>query len=174
MSVMGIDPGLTGGIVVLGEDRKLLAKYPIPSIITTKKMSGGKTKRTSAIDLNGLRKIFEEWADFIDVVYLEKVSAMPNQGVVSVFKFGRVFGILEAMVAAYKMPVVMVTPRTWCKTMHKGVSPDLSPKAKSGVVLGRLFPEIDLRATERSKKPHEGMLDALLIAEYGRKEHYGS
>ncbi len=174
MNIMGIDPGITGGIVVLDENQKVLAKHAMPAIITKKQTTSTKTgktttKTTTQLDLKVIAQILEEWADYVDMVYLEKVAAMPNQGVSSVFKFGRVYGALEGMVTAFKMPMTLVTPAQWCKELHKGVSASMQPKDKSRVVIGRLFPKVDLRATERSKKPHEGMVDALLISEYGRR-----
>ena len=159
--LVGIDPGLNGGIVSIDMDGQIIFKWTMPII------DSGKSKRE--IDLVALRGIFDEVKE-AKMVFIEKVGAMPGQGVSSMFKFGKVFGYLEAMIAAFQMPYIMVTPQQWSKEMHFGLSRDLKPKDRSLLVLNRLYPKIDLRATERSKKPHDGLLDALLIAEYGRRK----
>ena len=167
MIIMGIDPGLTGGVVILN-DQTVIFKSPMPIIKSSKTVSG-KTKTKTLLDPVGLRELFLEWSGMVDMVMLEKVHAMPKQGISSTFTFGRVFGTLEGMLTALEYPVTMVSPQTWTKELHRGCERSLKPKDKSRLVLGRLFPGLDLTPTERSKMPHEGMLDALLLAEYGRR-----
>jgi len=159
--LVGIDPGLQGGVVSIDMDGQIIYKWTMPII------EGGKGKKE--IDLVALREIFDEIKE-AKMVYIEKVGAMPKQGVSSMFKFGKVFGYLEAMLAAFQIPYIMVTPQQWSKEIHFGLSRDLKPKERSLVVLNRMYPKVDLRVTERSKKPHDGLLDALLIAEYGRRK----
>lgn len=122
------------------------------------------------LDLHELSQIFLKFAP-IDHAYLEKVSAMPGQGVSSMFKFGRNVGALQAMLAAHKIPYTEVTPQAWQKVMHEGASrtsmPD--PKDRSLAIAKKLFPNLNLLATKLSRKPHHGFVDALLIAEYGRR-----
>jgi crossover junction endodeoxyribonuclease RuvC len=105
------------------------------------------------------------------IVFIEKVSSMPKQGVASMFKFGRTVGALQAMLAAFKRRFQEVTPQAWQKVMHEGVNKKSmpNPKQRSVIVVKRLFPNENLLASARCKKPHEGFVDALLIAEYGRR-----
>jgi len=59
-------------------------------------------------------------------VIVEKVSAMPGQGVTSMFSFGRSLGIIEGIVAAYDIPVTYVTPGVWTKGIGRGAGKDAS------------------------------------------------
>lgn len=154
--ILGIDPGQTGGLVVLDEKGDLLDKLVMPTI-------------GSHIDL----KLLHVWLtadDPFSHCFIEKSQPMPRQGVSSVFKYGRTFGMIEALVSAAGIPYEMVTPQKWTKEMHKGIEKSIPPKDRSRIALSRLFPEVDLRVSERAKKPHEGLMDALLIAEYGRRQ----
>lgn len=110
----------------------------------------------------GLKK----WAPIMTLV--EHVHAMPGQGVVSMFSFGRVFGEVLGILAALQLPHQLVHPRVWSRVMHQGVTGD-EAKARSLLAAARLFPGVDLRASDRCKKPHAGLVDAILLAEYGRR-----
>lgn len=158
--VCGIDPGLDGGLVVLDSRGELISKKVLPTM--------NETKGKRILDLRALREIFS-LSGYL-YFFLEKVSAMPGQGVSSMFKMGRGFGNLEAMLVAYELPYELVTPQAWTKVMHKGMDKKMKAKERSLLVLKRSYPNIDLTPTERAKKPHEGLMDALLIAEYGRRE----
>ena len=96
---------------------------------------------------------------------LEKVGAMPGQGVVSMFNFGHNLGFIEGLLQANRIPYQMVPPQTWKKEFSLS-----SDKAKSIEVCQKLFPNVSLLATERSKKPNDGMAEALLLAEYARRK----
>lgn len=158
LDILGFDSGLHGGVVRLGMDRSVLALEVMPLA-------------DKILDLQALWRIIRDHADGPPVfAYLEKVSARPDQGVSSMFKFGRGYGALEAMLVAAGIPYKMVTPQKWQKSMHAGVERSLDPKARSRVAAGRLFPEIDLRKNDRCRVPHEGLVDGLLIAEFGRQE----
>ena len=96
---------------------------------------------------------------------VEKVGAMPGQGVVSMFNFGHNLGLIEGFLKAYDIPYQMVPPQTWKKEFSLS-----SEKAKSIEVCQKLFPKVSLLATERSRKPNDGMAEALLMAEYARRK----
>lgn len=95
---------------------------------------------------------------------LERVGAMPGQGVTSMFKFGENFGFIQGLLTAYSIPYELVTPARWKKEFQ--VTGD---KNSSIAVCKRLFPGVNLRRTERCKKDHDGMAEALLMAEYARR-----
>lgn len=98
---------------------------------------------------------------------VEKVGAMPKQGVVSSFEFGRNAGFIDGLLWAYKIPCKLVTPQTWKKeyTLLK------RDKDASVAEAHRLFPSVSLRPTEKCRKDNDGMAEALLIAEWGRRWH---
>lgn len=165
---VGIDPGNSGGFCVItefddGTSEFHFTSMPIIRSVTTK---ANKKKTSTQLDYFKLAEIFETFGGA--TVFLEKVSAMPGQGVVSMFNFGMAFGSLKALLHAYKLKHYETTPQAWQKVMHEGVSKDLDAKARSLVVYRRLFPNLNL-IKEGCKFPDEGYIDALLIAEYGRR-----
>ena len=96
---------------------------------------------------------------------LEKVGARPNQGVVSMFNFGQSVGYIKGVLESFKIPYQEITPQKWKKEF--GLS---SKKADSTDICGKLFPDVSLLATPKCKKPHDGMAEALLMAEYARRK----
>lgn len=96
---------------------------------------------------------------------LEKVGAMPGQGVVSMFNFGHNLGFIEGVLQANHIPYQLVPPQTWKKEFSL-----TGQKSKSIEVCQKLFPDVSLLATERSKKPNDGMAEALLMCEYARRK----
>ena len=95
---------------------------------------------------------------------MEKVGAMPGQGVVSMFSFGMNYGWIQGVLTAEGVPYELVTPAKWKKEF--GVTAD---KNTSIEVCKRLFPDVNLKKTERCKKDHDGMAEALLLAEFARR-----
>lgn len=111
-----------------------------------------------------LHDIYEEGSAWQTRCCLERVSAMPGQGVTSMFRFGENFGLIQGLLTAFCIPYELVTPQKW---KHEfGVTGD---KNSSISVCKRLFPEVSLRRTDRCKKDHDGMAEALLMAEYARR-----
>lgn len=149
MSVsIGIDPGKTGAIAVMDDDGILcLEPFNVDKYVDVLSYVG---RSTSAKDIK---------------VCLEKVGAMPGQGVVSMFNFGHNLGVIEGILSALRIPYQLVPPQTWKKEFSL-----TGDKAKSIEVCKKLFPWVDLRATERSRKPSDGLAEALLMAEYARRK----
>ena len=96
---------------------------------------------------------------------VEKVGAMPGQGVTSMFSFGKSAGFIEGVLTALGIPYQLVTPQRWKKefTLHHS-------KEDSITVCKRLFPGVDLLPTRRCRKESDGMAEALLMAEYARRK----
>ena len=89
---------------------------------------------------------------------------MPGQGVVSMFNFGHNLGYIEGLLQAFDIPYQLVPPQTWkkefCVTSDKNTSIEVCRK---------LFPHVSLLPTSRSRKPSDGMAEAMLMAEYARR-----
>ena len=96
---------------------------------------------------------------------VEKVGAMPGQGVTSMFSFGKSAGFIEGVLQAYNIPYQLVPPQTWKREFSLGHS-----KEDSITVCKRLFPSVKLLPTDRCKKESDGMAEALLMAEYARRK----
>ena len=95
---------------------------------------------------------------------VEHVGAMPGQGVTSCFSFGRNFGFILGLLTAFRIPYELVRPQKWKKEF--GCTSD---KNTSIEVARRLFPGVSLKRTERCTKDHDGLAEALLLAEYAKR-----
>lgn len=152
MIYIGIDPGKNGGIAIIKTFGNKIEKVGV--------------KCYSDEDLLGILADAEKYIQ--KVCYLEHVHAMPKQGVSSTFNFGMNFGFIQGVLKAYEIPYELVTPQKWKKEFSC-----TSDKNTSIEVCKRLFPNVNLKATDRCKKDHDGMAEALLIAEYGRRHYNG-
>lgn len=108
-----------------------------------------------------------EWLEMLPLdevhhVYLEKAQAMPKNGAVSMFNYGTGFGTLIGVLTALQLSHTLVPPRAWTKIMHLGCTGD-NPKAKSKQAFERIFQPGLFTAK------NEGIIDAALLAEYGRR-----
>ena len=104
MKIIGIDPGLSGGIAVL-ENNKVLNIFDIPVMSEGKK---NKRQLNSALLVNLLKENINKEEEVAVVV--EQVNAMPGQGVTSMFNFGQTFGALKGICAALELPIFFVRP----------------------------------------------------------------
>ena len=141
---VGIDPGKSGALAVIREDGVVETYVFDPTVYVS--VLDWVSKNTDAI------------------CCLEKVGAMPGQGVVSMFNFGHNLGFIEGVLRTTGIPYQMVPPQTWKKEFSLS-----SDKAKSIEVCHKLFPNANLMATDRSRKPSDGIAEAVLMAEYARR-----
>ena len=146
---LGIDPGLSGAIALLRDDLSLVAVFDMP-VMTLRK---GKNQVNAAALANIIKR-----PGYTMTAYLEAVSAMPGQGVSSMFSFGTSYGIVQGVLAALGIPVVLVTPQSWKK--WAGLVGKEKDYART--LAQRLYP-----AAELSRKKDIGRADAILIGRYG-------
>lgn len=169
MKILGIDNGLDGGLVCVDAEGHLLHKQIMPAFGVKKKGKNKKgesvTKNKREYDMSALLQIF----DLIkpDHVVIERAQAMPGQGVTSMFSIGLGFGLMKGIVAGLRLPVTIVAPQAWQKWFF--IKGDKDTKGQSYLACTRLWPGVDWKATERCSTAHDGMTDAALIAEYGRR-----
>lgn len=177
--IIGIDPGKTGAIVCITPGNpQTIEKWVVPTI--------GKE-----LDLRGLVGILQKFVLLPVHVYIEDVHAIFGSAAGATFTFGFVCGAIQGIVAAAGFKYTLVQPKAWQKEIYQGIPEIRKPsiritkgkragklmqgkldtKAMSLLAAKRLFPDVDLTATERSTKPHEGIVDALLIAEYGSRRY---
>ena len=107
MKIIGIDPGLSGAIAILKEN-KVLGLFDIPVMSEGKK---NKRQLNSAQLVNIIRE--NTLKDDEVVVVVEQVNAMPGQGVTSMFNFGQTFGAIKGVCAALNLPIFFVRPSKW-------------------------------------------------------------
>ena len=118
MIVIAIDPGLSGAIAVFTDDL-LVAVIDTPTHELTR---NNKTKRQ--ISASGLAAIFRDYKP--GHVIVEKVTAQPGNGSVSMFSFGRSFGLIEGIVGAFEISATYVMPSVWTKGIGRGAGKDAS------------------------------------------------
>ena len=153
MIIFGIDPGVSGAICVL-EKGKILEVYEMPTMI-----DGKKNKR----QVNGaeVTNIFLKELNKKDTakVVVEHVTAMPGQGVTSMFNFGQSFGVLKGICAALKLPIYFIRPVRWKKYFNL----IKTNKDASRTKVIEIYPEISIKI---SRKKDSNRADAILIARY--------
>ena len=152
MKIIGIDPGLSGGIAILKEN-KVLDLFDMPVMSEGKK---NKRQLNSAQLANLIKKNIKTNEDVAVVV--EQVNAMPGQGVTSMFNFGQSFGAIKGVCAALEVPIYFVRPSKWKKYF------DLinSSKDASRTKVIEMYPTL-------SKKKDVNKSDAILIARFFRE-----
>lgn len=143
MTYIGIDPGKSGGLALIEEGISFAVPFDEKSYIAT----------LQTVDPTQ------------SVVCLEHVHAMPKQGVTSMFSFGTNFGWIQGVLSAFGIPYELVTPQKWKKEFSITADKNLAVD-----VCKRLFPGVSLRRSERCTKEHDGMCEALLMAEYARRK----
>jgi crossover junction endodeoxyribonuclease RuvC len=155
MLIIGIDPGLSGSICFL-IDGKILDVIEMPTMTEGKKnkrqVNGSQvfneiTKRTKEYQKNQIR------------VVIEQVSAMPGQGVTSMFNFGQSFGVLKGVCTAMQLPMYFVRPAKWKKYFNL----INSEKDASRTRAIEIFPSF---SSSLSKKKDSNKADAILIASF--------
>jgi crossover junction endodeoxyribonuclease RuvC len=154
MIFIGIDPGKSGGIAVVSSDLEVEV-FPIP-------LAGDE------IDMHEIYvRLKKHCLGYKMAAYIEKVGAMPKQGVTSMFSFGFTTGALHAIIACLGIPRYVVTPQAWKKEILAGTAKD---KAAAIDYCIKAYPGVNLYATDRSKVCHDGMADSLCIATYAMKQ----
>jgi crossover junction endodeoxyribonuclease RuvC len=108
-TILGIDPGLDGGLAWL-DTTGTLAVVDMPVLAIER---GGKSKRE--IDAAGLAELICQHRP--DCAIVERVGAMPGQGVSSMFSFGRSAGVVEGVLAALSVPATFTPPATWKRAL---------------------------------------------------------
>lgn len=151
MSIAGVDPGLRGGLVLIGDDRTEACLMPL----TGKEVDGAAVGRW-LLDAEP------------DLVVLEKVGSRPGQGVRSTFSFGQSYGKVMGVLESMNIPYRLVTPQAWKRKVLAGTAKD---KEAAIQFVRRAYPTINL-TPGRCRTPQDGIADAACLAVYGR-EHLG-
>ena len=154
MIILGIDPGLSGALALYDTSEQTVEVFDMPVLDLVR--NGKKKREVSAQALANLLA-----ATTIKAAFVERVNAMPGQGVTSVFSFGRSTGIVEGILAAYDIPTTLVTPQAWQKAVGQRAGKDGSRERAM-----QLFPA---QADLFQRKKDDGRSDAALIAYYGAK-----
>ncbi len=155
MLVIGIDPGISGSICFFNEGK-------IIDVVEMPTMTEGKKNKKQ---VNGAQIFYEiseriKKLDKRDIkIVIEQVSAMPGQGVTSMFNFGQSFGILKGICSAMQLPMYFVRPAKWKKYFNL----INSEKDASRTRAIEIFPYF---SSQLSRKKDSNKADAILIASF--------
>jgi len=166
MIIFGIDPGISGAICVLkGEEGRIIEVYEMPTMIDGKKnkrqVNGAEVTnifKKELINENNRIESSENYEKIAKVV-VEHVTAMPGQGVTSMFNFGQSFGVIKGICAALKLPIYFVRPTKWKK--HFNLIKTNKDASRTKVI--EAYPNI---SSKLSRKKDSNKADAILIARY--------
>ena len=153
MRIIGIDPGLSGAIAIL-DNNKIKELFDMPVMPDGKK---NKRQLNSALLVKLIKDNIQNLEDTVMVV--EQVNAMPGQGVTSMFNFGQTFGAIKGICAALGLPIFFVRPAKWKKHFELINSSKDASRTKAI----EMYPSI---SEQLSKKKDVNKSDAILIARF--------
>jgi crossover junction endodeoxyribonuclease RuvC len=153
--LIGIDPGLSGAIAVVGDGR--IACRDMPNVEINGK------RRVCPVGLTAALQAIRDEGHVVDMAILEHVQGVQGTGATSAFSFGRGFGVVEGVLAALFIPHTLVRPQSWTKAL--GVSRD---KGSHRAAASRLWPQhADLFARVKD----DGRADAALLCHWYMRHH---
>ena len=155
MLIIGIDPGISGSICFF-QDGKIVDVVEMPTMIEGKK---NKKQVNGSQIFNEISKKIKKLDKKEIKVVIEQVSAMPGQGVTSMFNFGQSFGILKGICSAMQLPMYFVRPAKWKKYFNL----INSEKDASRTRAIEVFPYF---SSQLSRKKDSNKADAILIASF--------
>ena len=155
MLIIGIDPGISGSICFF-KNGEILDVIEMPTMTEGKK---NKKQVNGAQIYNEITKRISNNHDTNIRVVIEHVTAMPGQGVTSMFNFGQSFGILKGICSAMQIPMFFVRPAKWKKYFNL----INSEKDASRTRAIEIFPQF---SSQLSKKKDSNKADAILIASF--------
>ena len=159
MLYAGIDPGASGAVAIVDREDRLVGVFDAPTV-TTSTVSGGTRTR---LDVAEAANLLRRWPGIVSVG-LERVGAMPGQGVTSMFSFGEGFGMWQGVLGALGLPYELFLPLTWQKTQLGTRS--ARGKDAAYAIASRLYPDVQLRGPRGGIL--DGRADAILIARHAR------
>ena len=155
MLVIGIDPGISGSICFF-KDGKVVDIIEMPNMADGKK---NKRQVNGAQIYNEISSRIKNFSKEDTKVVIEQVSAMPGQGVTSMFNFGQSFGVLKGVCSAMQLPMYFVRPTKWKKYFNLINSEKDASRTKAI----EIFPYI---SSQLSKKKDANKADAILLASF--------
>ena len=155
MLIIGIDPGINGSICFF-DDGKIIDLIEMPSMASGKK---NKRQVNGAQIYNEISQKIKNFEKKNIKVVIEQVSAMPGQGVTSMFNFGQSFGVLKGVCSAMQLPMYFVRPAKWKKYFNLIKTEKDASRTKAI----EIFPYI---SHQLSRKKDANKADAILIASF--------
>lgn len=152
--IIGIDPGASGAIAILDVRAGLVDAFDMPSVEV--KIGGAMKRRVAPEAIAAELRTYAPYA----TAFIERVNAMPGQGVTSMFAFGEAYGLVRGVLAGMGIPCTAVTPAVWAKAMRVAGGKDGSRQRAM-----ELWPD---KAQLFKRVKDDGRADAALIAAWGK------
>ncbi len=155
MLIIGIDPGISGAICFFENGQ-------VKEIINMPVMADGKKNKrqiNGPQTYNEILKRINNYPIKDIIVVIEQVSAMPGQGVTSMFNFGQSFGVIKGICSAMQLSMFFIRPAKWKK--YFGLIKTEKDASRTKVI--EIFPYI---SSELSRKKDSNKADAILIASF--------
>ena len=161
MNFIGIDPGLSGGIAIINHDDILVMKMPVYKVNKKNEISG-----YMLYPLFHQIRIDEKHSKEKAIIYIEKARIIRGNSAATAAKtmkgYGKLLGIIESVGLKYHE----IEINQWKKKFN------ISKDKEESIALAReLYPKVNLLPTSRCTKYHDGMAEALLLAELARREN---
>lgn len=158
---VGIDNGISGAVTVLNQEGAITSSFTLPST---------RGRAYNELDVRTFHKLMYDGGLCRDTVKAVVVEAPGgSQSAAAAVVMSGVFHALRAYLDLFQFRWERVTPQAWQKVLLGANIPKGTTKALALDAARRLWPVEKFLATDRSKVPHEGIVDAALIAEYGRR-----
>jgi len=157
--ILGIDPGQKGAFLLLSGSGKIVDMSVMP------------LGPDGQPDYLGIKNILKEMKKAEPNVYLERAVAMA-MGSTHALTYGMGFAALKIALLELGLSYTMVEPGKWQSLIFQGIDKRFKPKVRALIAVDRLFPDEKgkIPVSPKAKNLHEGIVDALLIAEYGRRQ----
>lgn len=167
--ILGIDIGKKGAIAIIDDMSSAIITVPMPMIKTE-------------LDYSGLYRVLKDYVEYgIDHIVFEKLGVIFGTSKATAFSMGHQAGAIEMACISMGIPFTKVPPKVWQKEMFTGVTDITRPsasgktvqrdtKAMALVAVKQLFPKLKLTFGDKAEKPHDGLIDAVLMAEYARRK----
>ena len=156
MRVLGVDPGAGGALALLDTGLGALTVCDMPTAM----VPAGKRMLRRQISEVWLADILRQYEP--DCAFIERVHALPKQGVTSSFTFGMAYGLVRGALATLAVPTHLITPNEWKKSFRLG--PD---KNEARLVAARMFPA---NAASFIRVRDDGRAEAALLALFGSQQ----
>lgn len=159
MIFLGIDNGISGGLVAISDQSQIIAMLPMPAL---------RARKGNEIDIAAV------WSWVADLDSREKITVIieepgGSKSAQAAASMSGSFHALRALCVLKSLRWHRITPQAWQKVMLPGCKAgDTKPRALAAV--RQLWPDESFLASDRCRVPHDGLIDAALIAEYGRRE----
>lgn len=157
--ILGIDPGFHGGLAAFSnEDSGEMTTWVTPTTLV------GKARKPVFDEVAMARLLTATDGQF---AVIERVHAMPRQGVTSMFRFGEGFGLWRGLLVGLGIPYFAVTPQVWKKALFPTTGLDHRGQKQAAIdFVHQSYPGVEL-VPPRCRVAHDGMADAACLAHYG-------